>query len=111
MFKIFLRGDYLFTPNQIGAKWEVEENNRRDNFSKKFKIIKDYFGLNEHYGLYNFRHTSITNLYKEFSKTLTPFETKSRLMQITGHQTMEALEKYLREIDAALPEDYSHLLK
>lgn len=102
---------YLFTPNQIGAKWEVEENNRRDNFSKKFKIIKDYFGLNEHYGLYSFRHTSITNLYKEFSKTLTPFETKSRLMQITGHQTMEALEKYLREIDAALPEDYSHLLK
>ena len=33
-----------------------------------------------------------------------------KLMQITGHQTMEALEKYLREIDAALPEDYSHLL-
>jgi hypothetical protein len=32
-------------------------------------------------------------------------------MQITGHQTMEALEKYLRDIDAALPEDYSHLLK
>ncbi len=101
---------FLFTPTQIGAEWEAEENNRRDNFSKKFKVIKDHFGLNEDYGLYSFRHTSITNLYKELNKTLTPFETKSRLIQITGHQTMEALEKYLREIDAALPEDYSHLL-
>jgi integrase len=102
---------FLFTPTQIGASWEAEENNRRDNFSKKFKVIKDHFGLNEDYGLYSFRHTSITNLYKELCKTLTPFETKSKLMQITGHQTMEALEKYLREIDAALPDDYSHLLK
>lgn len=102
---------YLFTPNQIGAEWEAEENNRRDNFSKRFKVVKDHFGLNEDYGLYSFRHTSITNLYKELCKTLTPFETKSKLMQITGHQTMEALEKYLREIDAALPDDYSHLLK
>jgi hypothetical protein len=32
-------------------------------------------------------------------------------MGITGHQTMEALEKYLRDIDAELPDDYSHLLR
>lgn len=102
---------FLFTPDQIGGEWDAEENNRRDYFSKRFKVIKDHFGLNKDYGLYSFRHTSITNLYKELSKTLTPFETKSTLMQITGHQTMEALEKYLRDIDAALPEDYSHLLK
>jgi len=44
-------------------------------------------------------------------KTLTPFETKSKLMLITGHSTMTALEKYLRDIDAELPEDYSKLLK
>ncbi len=102
---------FLFTPDQIGGEWDAEENNRRDYFSKRFKVIKDHFGLNKDYGLYSFRHTSITNLYKELIKTLTPFETKSTLMQITGHQTMEALEKYLRDIDAALPEDYSHLLK
>ena len=102
---------YLFTPTQIGGIWDAEENNRRDFFSKRFKTIKDHFKLGTDYGLYSFRHTSITNLYKELNKTLTPFETKSTLMQITGHQTMEALEKYLRDIDAALPEDYSHLLK
>lgn len=105
------RNHYLFTPAAIGGEWDAEENNRRDYFSKKFKTIKDHFKMDENYGLYSFRHTSITNLYKEFSKTLTPFETKSKLKEITGHQTMEALEKYLRDIDAALPEDYSDMLK
>jgi integrase len=103
--------DYLFTPSKIGGEWEAEEKNRRNYFSNRFKTVKDQFKLGKDYGLYSFRHTSITNLYKELNKTLTPFETKSTLMQITGHQTMEALEKYLRDIDAALPEDYSHLLK
>lgn len=102
---------YLFTPTTIGGDWEAEENNRRDNFSKKFKLIKDHFNLNKDYGLYSFRHTSITNLYRELRKEKTPHESKSILMGITGHQTMEALEKYLRDIDAELPDDYSHLLK
>lgn len=102
---------YLFTPNAIGEAWEAEENNRRDNFSKKFKLIKDHFKLNKDYGLYSFRHTAITNLYREIRKSKTPHEAKSILMGITGHQTIEALEKYLRDIDAELPEDYSYLLK
>jgi integrase len=104
-------GSYLFTPTAIGAQWDAEENNRRDNFSKKFKLVKDHFNLNQDYGLYSFRHTSITNLYREIRKGKTPHESKSILMGITGHQTMEALEKYLRDIDAELPDDYSHLLK
>ena len=32
-------------------------------------------------------------------------------MNITGHTTMDALEKYLRDIDAELPEDYSNLFR
>ena len=39
------------------------------------------------------------------------FETKSKLILITGHSIMTALEKYLRDIDAELPEDYSNLLR
>ena len=34
-------------------------------------------------------------------------QVKSKLMGITGHATIAALEKYLRDIDAELPEDYS----
>ena len=32
-------------------------------------------------------------------------------MPITGHSTMTALEKYLRDIDAELPEDYSKMIE
>lgn len=103
--------DFLFTPSKIGGEWIATENNRRDYFSKRFKtIVKDHFKLGADYGLYSFRHTFITKLYREIRKSYTPFETKSILMNITGHSTMTALELYLRDIDAELPEDYSHLL-
>lgn len=102
--------DYLFTPNGVG-QWDAKEVNRRNYFSDRFKKIKDELGLGTEYGLYSFRHTYITKLYREIRKEYTPFEAKSRLMLITGHSTMSALEKYLRDIDAELPEDYSYLLK
>jgi len=108
----FNPNDYLFTPYQIGGAWETEETNRRGYFSDRFKtVVKDKFNLGIDYGLYSFRHTFITKLYNEFVKKSTPFEAKSKLMLITGHTTMSALEKYLREIDAILPDDYSDLIK
>ena len=108
-----LDGDsLLFTPNKIGADWEAKLINRRDYFSKRFKeLVKDHFGFNSNYGLYSFRHTFITKLYRTLTKSKSPFEAKSELMQITGHTTMVALEKYLRDIDAELPADYSELFK
>lgn len=103
--------DFLFTPDKIGGEWDADENNKRDRFSKRFKVVKDHFGLGVDYGLYSFRHTFITKLYREIRKKYSVFESKSRLMSITGHTTMVALEQYLRDIDAELPEDYSELLK
>jgi integrase len=105
------KNDFLFTPNVIGGQWETKENNKRDYFTKQFKKVKDHFDLGKDYGLYSFRHTFITKLYKEMAKTATPFEVKSKLKLITGHATMDALELYLRDIDAVLPEDYSKLLE
>jgi len=102
---------FLFTQNEIGGKWDIEEENKRDHFTKRFKKIKEFFKLGKEYGLYSFRHTFITKLYRELRKTNSPFETKSKLMLITGHTTITALEKYLRDIDAELPEDYSLLIK
>lgn len=101
----------LFSPKGIGLHWESKLSNRRDYFSKRFKdVIKDHFGFNKNYGLYSFRHTYITKLYNELIKEQAPFSAKSRLMLITGHTTMTALEKYLRTIDAEMPEDYSDML-
>jgi integrase len=101
---------YLFTPNGYGMAWETKENNKRDFFTKKFKdVVKSKFELNQDYGLYSFRHTFITKLYRKLRQTLTPNEAKSELMLITGHGTIIALDKYLRDIDAELPKDYSDL--
>ena len=100
--------DYLFTPNGIGYEWNQTADSKRNYFSKRFKkTVKDKFNLSEEYGLYSFRHTYITKLYRSLVKNASPFEAKSKLMQITGHSSMQALESYLREIDAALPNDYS----
>ncbi|KAB1068267.1 site-specific integrase, partial [Tamlana haliotis] len=55
--------------------------------------------------------TFITKLYRELVKDSSSFEAKSKLILITGHSTMDALQKYLRDIDAELPEDYSDFLK
>ncbi|WNH09930.1 tyrosine-type recombinase/integrase [Thalassobellus suaedae] len=98
----------LFTPDGIGNQWNTDLTNRRNYFSKRFnKVVKQSFGLDKNYGLYSFRHTFITKLYRSLVIENSPFAAKSSLMQITGHATMSALEKYLRDIDAELPKDYS----
>lgn len=104
-----LEGDsLLFAPNSIGGDWETALNNRRGYFSNRFKkVVKEPFSLDKNYGLYSFRHTFITKLYRSLVVETSPFAAKSSLMQITGHTTMDALEKYLRDIDAELPKDYS----
>ncbi len=108
--KNYKNDDFLFTRYGKPAPWDATENNRRDYFSKAFRKVKKHFGLGNEYGIYSFRHTFITKLYRQLRKELTPFETKSKLLLITGHSTMDALEKYLRELDVELPEDYSKLI-
>ena len=102
---------FLFSQREIGGIWDIDETNKRDHFTKRFKKIKKHFELGKEYGLYSFRHTFITKLYREIRLTMSPFESKSKLMLIIGHTTMTALDKYLRDIDAELPEDYSLLIK
>jgi len=110
--KVLKKEALLFTPDQIGGLWEAELGNRRDYFTKRFKrVVKDHFDLGTDYGLYSFRHTYITKLYRALMKGSSPFEAKSKLMLITGHSSMTALEKYLRDIDAELPADYSEMLE
>lgn len=100
---------FLFAPQGVGS-WKTTEMNKRDYWSKRFKKVKEVFGMGSEYGIYSFRHTFITKLYRQLRKTLTPHETKSQLMLITGHTTFTALDKYLRDIDAELPADYSNLI-
>ncbi|WP_040281018.1 tyrosine-type recombinase/integrase [Psychroserpens damuponensis] len=99
---------FLFTPIKIGGEWDTTDINKSNYFSKRFKtVVKDHFKLDKDQTLYSFRHTFITILYQSLVKNSTPHAAKSELMGITGHSTMTALEKYLRDIDAVLPKDYS----
>ncbi len=103
--------DYLlFTPTGPGY-WDAEEMSRRNHFGISFNAIKKHFKLSKHHNIYSFRHTFITKLYNELKERYTVSEVYDRLKLITGHQTLEALLKYLRDIDAELPEDYSEMLK
>ena len=101
---------FLFGRYEIGETWSAEETNKRNEFSKRFKAIKDHFELGSEFGMYSFRHTFITKLYRKLRESMSQHEAKSSLMPISGHLTMVALEKYLRDVDAELPEDYSNLL-
>ncbi|QXP71278.1 tyrosine-type recombinase/integrase [Polaribacter sp. R2A056_3_33] len=101
---------FLFGRYEIGAEWNAQETNKRNEFTARFKKIKDHFNLGEEYGMYGFKHTFITKLYRKFRENMSQHEAKSNLMPISGHATMVALEKYLRDIDAELPEDYSKFL-
>ncbi|WP_055448558.1 tyrosine-type recombinase/integrase [Lacinutrix mariniflava] len=104
--------DSLFARDEIGGTWDTKLNNKRDFYTKRFKNgVKKEFELGIDYGLYSFRHTYITKLYRAMVKNSSPYEAKSKLMLITGHSSMTALEKYLRDIDAELPADYSEMLK
>ncbi len=102
---------YLFTNKGVGPS-ELNEDKRRSYFTKKYKKkVKDQLKLDDDFTIYSFRHTFITKLYREFRKTMSETETHDKLRLITGHSTLQALQSYLRDIDAVLPEDYTKYLK
>ena len=100
---------FLFTPKNKPSEWNSSDNSRRDTFSKRFKIVKNKFNLGKEYGLYSFRHSFITNLFR-YLRTVdnkSYSEAIEVLQPITGHETQQALEKYIHSIDANIPEDWS----
>ncbi|BAO76351.1 tyrosine-type recombinase/integrase [Winogradskyella sp. PG-2] len=102
---------FLFTAEGIGKFTDTKLENRRSYFTSRFKkAVQNDFDLDFEHTLYSFRHTFITKVYRELRKKYPPYEAKCRLMEITGHTSMKALESYLRDADAELPKDYSDML-
>ena len=108
---IYNKDAYLFGRKDFGQYWDATETSRRNDYSDYFLEVKKKFGLGKDYGLYSFRHTFISKLYNTFIKEMTPEEAESNIMSITGHTSKTALRKYLREINAYIPEDYSRYLQ
>lgn len=104
----YSKDSFLFGLTDFGQEWNTAENNRRNIYSKMFLKLKKAVGLDSNdYGIYSFRHTYVTKVYNNLIKEMTPNEAENMLMTFTGHETHEALRKYLREINAYRPEDYS----
>lgn len=100
--------DFLFTPSSIPGKWDRDDNGRREYYTGKFKeSIKDKFNLGAEYGIYSFRHTYITNLFRTYRKTMSFNAAIDALMPITGHTSKEGLINYIHKIDADIPADWS----
>ncbi|MEM6687528.1 MAG: site-specific integrase, partial [Bacteroidota bacterium] len=99
--------DYLITKYEHPAKWDIDENNRTNHFSIKFRKVKKALNLGKDYTLYSTRHTAATNLYNHLlSQDNSEEEALMKLMQITRHKSKTGLRNYLREIGATLPKDY-----
>lgn len=69
-------------------------------FRKHFKKVKDHFELSNKHTMYGLKHTFICQLRRNGA-------TDDELMPITGHETKEALHKYLRDIGALKIKDLS----
>jgi len=104
----FDKNYYLITYKGFPFNWQAVESTRYGNFKKRFLKVKKHFNLGNDYGLYSFRHTFAKLLYKKYLQDgLTDLQAKQKLMTITRHKSISSLNKYLRNIGAFVPDDYS----
>lgn len=88
------------TPKQRLEKIYSWYNTNASDIERKHKEL---------YPKSKFTKQTLYNIESELTKN--KLETEDALMKITGHSTLKALQMYLRDIDAELPEDYSDLIK
>lgn len=107
-YKGFDANCYFFTDKDKPSLWDKKEKPRRAHFQRRFNKVAQKFSLEKGQRIHSFRHYFCSKLYRSYRlEGKTPFEAKSAMLLVTGHSSMEALEKYLRSIDAELPDDYS----
>lgn len=98
----------LFTKNFKPDFWNVPDKRRRTYFGNRFLKVKQALKLDENYGIYSFRHTASIDLFTTYiNQGLTDLEAKHKMLPITRHKDINSLNKYLRDIGASLPKDYS----
>lgn len=107
-YKGFKSDFYFFTNKNEPSFWDKNEISKREHFQRRFNKVAKEFNLEKGQRIHSFRHYFCVKLYRSYRlEGKTPFEAKSAMLLVTGHSSMEALEKYLRSIDAELPDDYS----
>ena len=100
------KDNLLFVKDEISGKWNRGEIGRREYYSKKYSKIKTELGFGEGYVMYSFRHTYITIGYRNLRKRLSKDEALDTLMGYTGHDSRDAIQKYIHYIDAEIVDEY-----
>src|SRR5699024_7780033 len=98
----------IFTPTNEPAEWDSSIGSKSNYFSKRFRKVKKHFGFGDEYGIYSFRHSFAVYLLDTFmDRGLSYTEAVNEMLTITRHQSVQALENYLREKKNMLPKDYT----
>lgn len=100
----------LFGCGEISAQWDREVTGRRQYYSKRYTTIKRKLGFGEGYTLYSFRHTYVTIGYQNLRKRLSKDDALDTLMTYTGHETRDALQKYIHYHDADIVDEYKGIV-
>lgn len=101
----------LFVKDEISGKWNRGEIGRREYYSKKYSKIKTALGFGDGYVMYSFRHTYITIGYKNLRQRLSKDDALDTLMGYTGHDSRDALQKYIHYHDAEVVGEYDSEVK
>lgn len=111
------KNDYIFTKKGFLGNWLASEINRRDSFTKKFKLIKSKFKLDDEYTFYSFRHSAIGNMFDAKCQELKNQNESNYIdkaldfiRQFTNHTTNEQTKQYLRGISTEINVDWSDYL-
>lgn len=105
------KDNFLFSKDQISGKWDRKEVGRRNYYSQRYIKIKKELGFGAGYTMYSFRHTYITIGYKNLRKRLSKDDALDTLMGYTGHETRDALKKYIHHVDAEIVGEYKGEVK
>lgn len=100
---------HIFSANFEPGIWQPKtEKAKTLFFSSRFKKLKRNLNFTDDYGIYSFRHSAAIDLFTNYKKQgLTDLEAKHKMLPITRHKSIDSLNKYLRDIGASLPKDYS----
>lgn len=102
----------LFVRDTISGTWDRKESGRREYYSQKYsKIKRGVFGYGKGYTMYSARHTYITIGYKNLRKRLSKDAALDELMEYTGHDSREAIKKYIHYHDAEIVGEYKGVVE
>lgn len=103
--------NFLFGLSGISQKWKRGEKGREEHFSTRYRKIIRSLGYGEGYVLYSNRHTYITIGYRNLRKRMSKEKALDTLMAYTGHDTREAIKKYIHHVDAEIVDEYKGLIE